>query len=735
MNGNKKDVNDYFKYLKLYYIALHKKKLKELEEKKKKDEEILSNKKRKLENELINRRKKVVTSKPLAIKTKDTKVNKQEVKNPKAIRNIGVVNKSQNLEKIKKKQQEKLIAELNKKKEEEKKKKEFEEKKKQEEKVKKENEIKKKLDEEKKKKELEEKKKQEDINKKKKEDIEKQKKYEEAKKKQQEKLKKEVEEKRKKELEKEQINKEDKKSKNNQIKGIDQKNNNNNKNDENKNNKYVKNGNLENDKKSDKEKDNKEISSKEKDVKNKDKKTKDKDEKEKEVTKSSLDEKEKNNKGQEKVNQKKNINKEKVLGEDDKNKYLEAGKKEFISSINKKIKKDYESLHELDMEIHRIKQELENENDLEEINKLIVRADKNNKEIKGVINRINMIKDGTIIDIAYSLSKKQPKELKDYIELLKKESNNTKYLNDLYPSFKYNLGYVDEANYISKQNDVLLNNINNKKDNLNKLDVKKDTNEKTMDNYNNKILKFRDKLLKFQMSMMNYSNKIKNIVPKEELVTKYFLGDKEIKNSMELKKISLKIASENNKNPEEIFNNLRSKLKVVEEKNIVPSDNFKIDLLNEKNSLNITRKEIFETLAELKEFKNEFSSEYNDVLDTNEFYNYYSSIESLENKLYRENEKANIINKEIDKNILENDKKIIEIEKINSEKKKQEKEKKENEEKNKNAQNQQNTLNQNFNQYMNINNVAYNNMFQNQYQNQYDNYEYEEEKTRGGRSR
>ena len=36
---------------------------------------------------------------------------------------------------------------------------------------------------------------------------------------------------------------------------------------------------------------------------------------------------------------------------------------------------------------------------------------------------------------------------------------------------------------------------------------------------------------------------------------------------------------------------------------------------------------------------------------------------------------------------------------------------------------------------MNINNVAYNNMFQNQYQNQYDNYEYEEEKTRGGRSR
>ena len=40
MNTNRKDVNDYFKYLKLYYRNLAKKKKKEYEEKKKKKEEI-----------------------------------------------------------------------------------------------------------------------------------------------------------------------------------------------------------------------------------------------------------------------------------------------------------------------------------------------------------------------------------------------------------------------------------------------------------------------------------------------------------------------------------------------------------------------------------------------------------------------------------------------------------------------------------------------------------------------
>ena len=45
MNTNRKDVNDYFKYLKLYYIELAKKRKKELEEKKKKLEEMSNYKK------------------------------------------------------------------------------------------------------------------------------------------------------------------------------------------------------------------------------------------------------------------------------------------------------------------------------------------------------------------------------------------------------------------------------------------------------------------------------------------------------------------------------------------------------------------------------------------------------------------------------------------------------------------------------------------------------------------
>ena len=173
----------------------------------------------------------------------------------------------------------------------------------------------------------------------------------------------------------------------------------------------------------------------------------------------------------------------------------------------------------------------------------------------------------------------------------------------------------------------------------------------------------------------------------------------------------------------------------MQEKNIVPSANYKNDLLNEKTSLNMTKKEILETLNEVREFKDEFSNEYNDVLSTSEFYNYYSEIESLENKLSRENDKTNILSNEIDKNILDNDKKVMEIKKINLEKKRKEEMEKNKKQQQKNQQQQQQNnlnqgnLNQNTNPYMN--NVMYNNM----YQNPYDNYEYEEEKTRGGRSR
>ena len=40
MNSNKKDVNDYFKWIRRYYLELMKKKKKEIEEIKKKNEEI-----------------------------------------------------------------------------------------------------------------------------------------------------------------------------------------------------------------------------------------------------------------------------------------------------------------------------------------------------------------------------------------------------------------------------------------------------------------------------------------------------------------------------------------------------------------------------------------------------------------------------------------------------------------------------------------------------------------------
>ena len=57
MNSNKKDVNDYFKYLRLYYMELAKKRKKELEEKKKKQHEIELKRKKK-EEELLSAKRK-----------------------------------------------------------------------------------------------------------------------------------------------------------------------------------------------------------------------------------------------------------------------------------------------------------------------------------------------------------------------------------------------------------------------------------------------------------------------------------------------------------------------------------------------------------------------------------------------------------------------------------------------------------------------------------------------------
>ena len=64
------------------------------------------------------------------------------------------------------------------------------------------------------------------------------------------------------------------------------------------------------------------------------------------------------------------------------------------------------------MEIHRINKELENTKDINDIDKLINRIKGNKEKINEVINRIDMIKDGSIINIAYDLSKEKSKDLK-----------------------------------------------------------------------------------------------------------------------------------------------------------------------------------------------------------------------------------------------------------------------------------------------------------------------------------
>ena len=411
-----------------------------------------------------------------------------------------------------------------------------------------------------------------------------------------------------------------------------------------------------------------------------------------------------------------------------KEKNNEVGKKEFISTINKKIKSDYESLHNLEMEIHRINQELDNAKSVSDFDKLIDRAKKNNKEINDIISRINMIKDGSIIDVVYNLSKKQPKELKDYIDTLKKESNNSKYLSDLYPIFKEKLDYTDRVNNIGKNTNILINNIE-KKETLNeKLDNKINDNEKDMTVFNNKLLKFRDKLLTLQMSINNYSMKVNNIVPKKIVENKYYLNDMEIKNNKQLQSIAVKLA----KNPSDIneiqniYDKLRSQLRVVTKTSIVPSSNYKFDLLKEKTNLSLTKKEILSTLMEVRSFKEEFSEQFNDHLSSSEFYKYYSEIESMENKLINEEERANILDSKINQTIIENDKKVNQIEKINLQNKK----KKDEEEKNKKKDNVKNEDNKKKNKN-NESNLNAQNYFE--YMNNFANYsnEYEEEKTRG----
>ena len=200
---------------------------------------------------------------------------------------------------------------------------------------------------------------------------------------------------------------------------------------------------------------------------------------------------------------------------------------------------------------------------------------------------------------------------------------------------------------------------------------------------------------------------------------KWKIGNIEIKNMEQLKKIAAQMSKEPNNtlSLEQIYNKLRARLIVKTESQIVPSNNFKVELLEQKTNLASTKRDILSTLEEVRDFKNEFENEYNDYLSSTEFYNYYSEIESIENNLVNQKNKVDTLDLTVNKSIKENDKKIAEIEKMELVRQKQQKEKEEQEKLQKqgqqqNNQNQQNTMN--YNQFNNINNYPQN-MFEQYY--------------------
>ena len=688
MNSNKKDVNDYFKWIRRYYLELMKKKKKEIEEIKKKNEEIeIIRKKKQQEYENIinnqleskkakveNSRKKVVEKKEIKKKTtlkeETTKINNPTINKTRAI-NIELERKRK-FEEQKKKDLEN-IKKLNEKKKLEEDKKKNEEKKKQQERTKK-------LDEEKKKQQEELKKEQK-----------KKKKLEEEKIKQENEKKKD-----------EQNNKtKEEKEKNNEVYKDNLKNNANNKNiNEQVNNEEKKKNETkkENNKKTDnKEKENnnvtkqenKEKDSKEKDSKVKndkkqedieknkeskinDDKTKEENKKEKDETNDKKDKKEIDDKNKSKEQNKTTEEKnEKVSKKSEKEIELEniekIGLANFIKTINKKIKDDYKSLNDLDMENHRITQELENAREVSDINKLIDRLKGNQNKIDAIINRINDIENGNIISDVYEYSKEKPKELKKFIKILEKEKNNTRYIDTIYkPNFKDKLDYTDRINRIKINTNKKEQELISKKDSFENLNDKEQENDNQIENFNKKRYHFEDLALKFQISISNFENKVNNISIKEEVIKKYFLNGIEIKNNLQLKRIAMSMYNEENgKSVEQIYNELQSKLYIVASSKLVPSNNYKTQLLNEKQGLLNTKLELKTTLREIKEFKDEFIREFSDYYDTNEYLSYLDQIEKIEGRLSNQNDKLNLLNNKIDTTIIKNDKKVEEIDKMN----------------------------------------------------------------------
>jgi len=315
-----------------------------------------------------------------------------------------------------------------------------------------------------------------------------------------------------------------------------------------------------------------------------------------------------------------------------------------------------------------------------------------------------MIKDGTILKVAYDLSKTKPNELKEFIKEWEKEPNNAKYLRELYPEFKYKLDYTDTVYNIKEKTEDKKRDLENKIDEYTKLNENQKNNDKNISAFKTKLNSFKDKLLRFQMSVSTLENDVKNIVPVLRTETKYYLGNMEIKNELQLKQIAMKLSQSPNNtlSLEQIYNELKNKIKTVTKETIEPSNNFKINLLEQKNKLISTKKDINLTIEEVRDFKREFQSEYNDYLSSSEFYEYYSEIESIEDKLVNQKNKTDLLNIKMDKSILENDKKIAEINKMNIKMQKQKQFEK--------LQRQQQNPNQhqNPNQQQNINQQYYN---------------------------
>ena len=344
------------------------------------------------------------------------------------------------------------------------------------------------------------------------------------------------------------------------------------------------------------------------------------------------------------------------------------GKEEFIKAVNEKISDDYKSLHNLEMENHRLTQELENVRDVGDVDKLLERIHENQNEIDNIIGRIHGIENGEIISVAYEFSKTKPKELKEFIKELESEPNNYRYVDELYkPYFKDNIDYIDRVTRLKNDTDSKEQEIQDTKDTFTNLDDKRNDNDMELERYNKRRFHFENMLLKYQVAINTLQSKVQNITVEEKKVTRYFLGNIEIKNSMQLKRIAMNMFNQpgNQKDLQQIYQELQSKLTIIENSKLVPSGNYRNMLLNEKNNLFNTGLELKGTISEIRAMKEEFKEEFSDYYDNEEYFSYLEQIEKMERKFVSQTDKISLLDTKIDQTILENDRKVAEIEQMN----------------------------------------------------------------------